>query len=72
MAKVPALGYATYWLYPRTEENGAVKSAVRTHVLEMENEYIRVRFDRETGCISYIGDKKSGSNYCLLYTSRCV
>lgn len=63
MAKVPALGYATYWLYPRTEENGAVKSAVRTHVLEMENEYIRVRFDRETGCISYIGDKKSGSNY---------
>ena len=63
LASVPAMGYATYWLYARTEENGAVKSAIRTHVLQMENEYIRVSFDRKTGCISYLGNHENKANY---------
>ena len=63
LAKVPALGYATYWLYPHTEENGAVKTSVRAYELTMENEFIRVRFDKKTGCISHLIDNKTGYNY---------
>ncbi len=63
LAKLPALGYATYWLYPRTNENGAVKTSVRVDGLTMENEFIRVRFDRQTGCISQLIDNKTGYGY---------
>jgi len=57
LAKVPAMGYATHWLYPKTEENGHVKTRAWSEVMHMENEHICVDFDAKTGFIWYIGDK---------------
>ncbi|MBR5519726.1 MAG: alpha-mannosidase [Clostridia bacterium] len=57
LAKVPAMGYATYWVYRETEECGYVKSKVFAEVMHIENEHMCVDFDAKTGTIWYIGDR---------------
>lgn len=63
MATVPALGYATYWLWLRSDEELTIKTDIRCGDMYMENAYIRVEFNRRTGAISKLIDKKSGYNY---------
>jgi len=63
IADVPAMGYATYWLWYESEENGAVKTSLTcSDALWMENEYMRVSFDKRGGYIDSLIDKKSGVN----------
>ena len=67
MASVPAMGYATYWLTPGGGSEvcpmkTAVKATETADTIEIENEHLKVSFDRQTGCISFLGDKQSEEN----------
>lgn len=65
IAKVPAMGYNTYWLTMKSEEDIVEinTSAVKADALTMENEYIKVSFDEKTGTIESLIDKTSGFDY---------
>ncbi len=65
MAEIPALGYATYWLYGDGEEKEYTSDLVSgdDDILFMENELIRVEFDKTNGGISKLLDKTSGIDY---------
>lgn len=68
LATVPPMGYATYWLTSGDKSSvSSVQTAVRAvetdDSIELENEYLKVRFDRATGCITYLGDQKNEANY---------
>ncbi len=57
-ARVPAMGYATFFVRP------AQKSTTLTSVLHatpesLENEFIRLKVDSRTGCITSLYDKRS-------------
>ncbi len=54
---VPALGYRTYHLRPRTEQP-AFPFTVSTSALVLENKYYRLTFDSATGCIAGFFDKR--------------
>ncbi|MCL2507903.1 MAG: alpha-mannosidase [Oscillospiraceae bacterium] len=65
MAKVPAMGYATYWLEFREWddfENEAV-SDVKADGLTIENEHMRVVFDEQAGGIKSLIGKADGYDY---------
>ncbi len=62
MAKVPPFGYATYWL----EMDGDAKAEKELSGEQnffMENEFMAVELDCETGYIKSLVDKKSGVEY---------
>lgn len=62
MAKVPPFGYATYWL----EMDGDAKAEKELSGEQnffMENEFMAVELDSETGYIKSLVDKKSGVEY---------
>ena len=66
MAKVPAMGYATYWLSfeaEAKEQKSALTCGQADDVFFMENDLIRVEFTNEAGGISKLVDKTSGINY---------
>ncbi len=69
MAKVPSLGYSTYWLTMADEnEQPEIKAETKltcggNDILFMENELIRVEFDKSSGGISKLLDKSSGIDY---------
>ncbi len=66
IAKVPALGYATYWLWhadAEIEEFEKPESALKCDGFTIENEFIKVVFDEETGGILSIVNKEDGSEY---------
>lgn len=72
-AKVPALGYATYWLWHADSDPGAftkAETALKCDGLTIENEFIRVTFNEDTGGISSIINKCDGSEY--LGDESCV
>jgi len=56
-ATVPALGYATYFVKSSTQP---VKTAttIKASADSLENEFIRVKVDSATGCITSLYDKK--------------
>ena len=61
LARVPAMGYRVYWCYLTMEE--PVGPSVSPLVAEedaLENEFVRVEFDRASGCISRWLDKRDG------------
>jgi len=63
MAKIPALGYATYWMLNLPDEKQDFTSAaadVSAEGLTMENENLKVTFDEKTGFIVSLVDLKSG------------
>ncbi len=73
IAKVPALGYATYWLWhedsPFVEES-VPESAVKADGLTMENEFIKVEFDGKSGGIKSLvtkcdGHEFAGGEFCI-------
>lgn len=66
VAKVPALGYATYWLWHADSEytdESIAKSDVSANELTLENKYLKVVFDDETGGIKSLVTKADGNEY---------
>ncbi|MBQ3044759.1 MAG: alpha-mannosidase [Clostridia bacterium] len=65
-AKVPALGYATYWLWHADSEyigEYKAKSDVSANELTIENKYLKAVFDGETGGIKSLVTKADGVEY---------
>jgi alpha-mannosidase len=59
-ASVPALGYKTYYVRAAekvTPQAPAVKSSADT----LENEFVRVKVDAHTGCVTSLFDKRSNT-----------
>ena len=68
IADVPAMGYAVYWLKSCWDENRDlpeihIDTDVSASGFSMENEYIKVKFDEQTGFITSLVDKLSGYDY---------
>ena len=57
-ADVPALGYATYFVRSATKP-APVISGVKATSGSLENEFIRLKVDSVTGCITSLYDKRS-------------
>lgn len=61
LARTPALGYQTYFV--RTANSApAVHSMLKATADTLENEYIRVKIDPQTGCMTSLFDKRSGTD----------
>lgn len=60
-AEVPALGYATYWVY-MDGEKPHFNSNLRIGYYELSNEFITVKFDEVTGNINSFIEWKTDSN----------
>ena len=60
LAHTPSFGYATYFARPAA---GAppVHSMLKASVDSLENEFIRLKIDPKTGCMTSLFDKKSNS-----------
>ena len=59
-ASVPALGYKTY--YVRTAEKVTPQApAVKSSADTLENEFVRIKVDRTTGCLTSLFDKRSNT-----------
>lgn len=66
IAKVPALGYAVYWLWHADSEGvecSIKESDVSADALTMENKYLKVVFDDKTGGIRSLVSKEDGHEY---------
>jgi len=66
LAKVPALGYAAYWLWHADSEyteEGVTESDVSANGLTIENKHIKAVFDCETGGIKSLITKADGVEY---------
>lgn len=61
LAKVPPMGYATYWL--SLFDVNADELPEPKQSFKMENEYISVEFDSETGYIKSLVNKETGVDY---------
>ncbi len=65
-AKVPALGYATYWLWHEDSEYtdaSVFDSDIKADKFTLENKYIKVVFDEKTGGIKSLITKDDGAEY---------
>ena len=56
MAEIPALGYAVYFL----RAGGSEPQAKQDEEIALENEFLRVEFDKKTGAVASILDKRTG------------
>ena len=68
ISDVPAMGYAVYWLKSCWDENRDlpeihIDTDVSASGFSMENEYLKVKFDEQTGFITSLVDKISGYDY---------
>ena len=57
-AKVPAMGYATYYVVARAKPV-ATPAEVKESAYTLENEIVRVKIDTKTGCMTSLYDKRS-------------
>jgi alpha-mannosidase len=57
-ASAPALGYATYFVRPASTRAAATSSLKATSTT-LENEYLQLKVDPLTGCITSLSDKRS-------------
>ena len=62
VAKVPPFGYATYWLELDSQAKAEKEISCEQNFF-MENEFMAVELDKETGFIKSLVDKKSGVEY---------
>jgi len=60
LARVPSLGYQTYFVRARASAQG-VPSILKASVDTLENEFVRVKIDPQTGCMTSLFDKRSGT-----------
>jgi alpha-mannosidase len=56
---VPSLGFKTYFLRAATKPNTSTNPVKATDEF-LENEFVRLKVDRKTGCMTSLFDKKSG------------
>jgi alpha-mannosidase len=67
LATTPAFGYQTYFVHsskaPGSTDayNGRLMQVVKGTADTLENEFIRVKIDLQTGCMTSLFDKRSGS-----------
>ncbi len=59
-SSTPSLGYQTYFVRATTTVP-AVQSPLKASADTLENEFIRVRIDSRTGCMTSLFDKRSGT-----------
>ena len=59
LAQVPALGYQTYFV--RSAAPRKPQSSLHATVDSLENEFIRLKIDPQTGCMTSLFDKRSGT-----------
>jgi len=57
-ARVPSLGYATYFVRGVAQQTSTA-AAVKASADSLENEYVRVKIDPSTGCMTSLFDKKA-------------
>ena len=60
MANTPSLGYQTYFVRPAMSAQ-ATPTFLRASADSLENEFIRVKLDPQTGCMTSLFDKRSGT-----------
>jgi alpha-mannosidase len=60
LSHTPAFGYATYFVRAATAAP-AVQAMLKASADTLENEFIRVKIDRQTGCMTSLFDKRSGT-----------
>jgi len=60
LASTPSLGYATYFVRAAARP-APVHSLLKASVDTLENEFIRVKIDPQTGCMTSLFDKRSGT-----------
>jgi len=60
MASVPSLGYKAYFVRPRQSAQ-ARASMIGVTADTLENEFLRVKIDPQTGCMTSLFDKRSGT-----------
>ncbi|MBI3477410.1 MAG: alpha-mannosidase [Acidobacteria bacterium] len=57
-ATVPAVGYATFYVRP-TAKAASAGSSLKATSENLENEFVRLKVDPQTGCITSLFDKQS-------------
>ncbi|PYX47853.1 MAG: alpha-mannosidase, partial [Acidobacteria bacterium] len=60
LATIPALGYQTYFVRAANAAP-AVHSMLKASADTLENEFVRVKIDAHTGCMTSVFDKRSGT-----------
>jgi alpha-mannosidase len=60
LSSTPSLGYKTYFVRAATAAP-AVRSMLKASSDTLENEFLRVSIDRQTGCMTSLFDKRSGT-----------
>ncbi|HET9696985.1 MAG TPA: glycoside hydrolase family 38 C-terminal domain-containing protein, partial [Terriglobales bacterium] len=60
-ASVPSVGYATYFVRPATKAITAVRPAITATSTSLENEFVRVKIDPQTGCMTSLFDKRNNT-----------
>jgi alpha-mannosidase len=60
LAHTPSMGYATYFVSGARSPSPA-HSLLRASADTLENEFIRVKIDPQTGCVTSLFDKRSGT-----------
>ena len=60
LANPPSLGYATYFVRATTSP-GSPHTAVKATDNELENDFVRLKIDAKSGCITNLFDKRSGT-----------
>ena len=68
LAKTPSLGYQTYFVRSTAKSSGSVDAyngrlmqVVKATADTLENDFIRVKIDPQTGCMTSLFDKRSGT-----------
>lgn len=62
-AEVPALGWATYYIYYRTPMEAPATAGVSAAVCKLENSLVKIKFDRFTGAVTGYLDKTAGKDF---------
>ena len=60
LAHTPSVGYATYFVRGATSAPAA-RSLLKATAGSLENEFVRVKIDPQTGCMTSLFDKRSGT-----------
>lgn len=71
-APVPAFGYRTFWVYAQKKFEAAGGGRLKADDYTLENSEIRVKFDKETGNVCSLIDKRSGMECVGEYACRPV
>ena len=59
-AATPALGYRTYFVRASNSE-GRIASSVKSSATTLENEFVRLAVNPQSGCVTSLFDKRSGT-----------